>query len=93
MSFQWSLWAQIYARLMWPRIGAPTTLEDARPPRFAQFVGFVFTATALMCFVVGVDVAGYTVTALALVIATLNAVTGMCLGCRAYLLIRRPQST
>ena len=31
VSFQWSLWAQIYARFIWPRIGAPTKLEDARP--------------------------------------------------------------
>lgn len=36
VSFQWSLWAQIYARFIWPRIGAPTGLEDARPARFAR---------------------------------------------------------
>src|SRR5215472_5736163 len=47
VSFQWSLWAQIFARVIWPRIGAPAELEDARPPRFAQFVSFVFTALAL----------------------------------------------
>ena len=23
VSFQWSIWAQIYARFIWPRIGAP----------------------------------------------------------------------
>jgi hypothetical protein len=46
VSFQWSLWAQIYARFIWPRIGAPTVREDARPARFAQFFGFVFTALA-----------------------------------------------
>jgi hypothetical protein len=92
VSFQWSLWAQIYARYIWPRIGPPTTLEDARPPRFAQFFGFVFTALALICFVVGVDVAGYSLTALAFGVAALNASTGLCLGCKAYLLIRRLQS-
>lgn len=43
VSFQWSLWAQIWARFIWPRIG-PTALEDARPARFAQLFGFVFTA-------------------------------------------------
>ena len=92
VSFQWSLWAQIYARFIWPRIGAPTELEDARPPRFAQFFGFVFTALALAFFVVGVDVAGYSLTALAFGVSALNACTGLCLGCKAYLLIRRPQS-
>ena len=91
VSFQWSLWAQIYARFIWPRIEAPTALEDARPPRFAQFLGFVFTALALTFFAVGVDVAGYSLTALAFGVAALNASTGLCLGCKAYPLIRRWQ--
>jgi hypothetical protein len=92
VSFQWSLWAQIYARFIWPRIGTRTELEDSRPPRFAQFVGFVFTALALTFFAVGIDVAGYSLTALAFGVAALNASTGLCLGCKAYLLIRRRQS-
>lgn len=88
ISFQWSVWAQIYARFIWPRIEAPTELEDARPPRCAQLLGFVLTASALTSFIVGVDVAGYSLTALALGAAALNASTGLCLGCKAYLLIR-----
>jgi len=91
VSFQWSVWAQIFARFIWPRLGEPARLEDARPPRFAQFVGFVLTALALIAFVVGVDAAGYVLTALALGVAALNATTGLCLGCKAYQLIRRPQ--
>lgn len=91
VSFQWSLWAQIFARVIWPRIGAPTGLEDARPPRFGQFVGFVFTALALISFAVDVDVAGYGLTALTFAVAALNASTGLCLGCKAYLLFRRRQ--
>jgi hypothetical protein len=92
VSFQWSLWARIYARLIWPRIEAPTELVDARPPRFAQFIGFLLTAPALAFFAVGIDIAGYGLTALALGGAALNASTGLCLGCKAYLLIRRRQS-
>ena len=92
VSFQWSVWAQIFARLIWPRIGAPSELEDARPPRFAQFLGFVLTALALAFFAVDVDVAGYSLTALTFGMAALNASTGLCLGCKAYLLIRRLQS-
>lgn len=42
--------------------------------------------------VVGVDAAGYSLTALALGVAALNASTGLCLGCMGYLLIRRLQS-
>ena len=87
VSFQWSLWAQIYARFLWPRIGAPTELMDARPPRFAQFFGFVLTALALVFFLADVDVAGYSLTALACGVAALDASTGLCLACKAYLLV------
>ncbi|WP_322937300.1 DUF4395 domain-containing protein [Nocardioides bizhenqiangii] len=92
VSFQWSLWAQVYARFIWPRIGAPAELEDARPPRFAQLLGFVLTAVGLTFFAVGGDVAGYSVTALAVGVAGLNASTGLCLGCKAYSLMRRLRS-
>ena len=93
VSFQWSVWAQIYARYIWPRIGPPAELTDARPPRFAQLLGFVVTALALTFFIVGLDLAGYSLTALAFGVATLDAATGLCLGCRGYLLIRRPPSS
>ena len=89
VSIQWSLWAQIYARFIWARIGAPTELEDARPLRFAQLVGFVFAALALTSFAVGLDLAGYTLTALAFGSAALKLSTGLCLGCKAYVLVRR----
>ena len=91
VSFQWSLWAQIFARFIWPRIEPPTGLEDARPARFAQFLGFVLTALALTFFVVSMDVPGYCLTALAFGASALNAAIGLCVGCKAYLLIRRPQ--
>jgi hypothetical protein len=86
VSFQWSVWAQLFARYIWPRLGPQTALEDARPPRFAQFIGFVLTAVGLICFVLGADAAGYGFTALAVGATALNAVTGLCLGCQVYLL-------
>jgi hypothetical protein len=92
VSFHWSVWAQIFARFIWPRIAAPTTLTDARPPRFAQFVGFVFSIAALISFVLGIDVAGYTLTVIAFGMMALNAITGLCLACKAYVLIRPQQS-
>jgi hypothetical protein len=82
------VWAQIFARVIWPRIGAPAELEDARPPRFAQLIGFVLTAVALTSFVLGADVTGYCLTALAFCAGAINACTGLCLGCKAYQLVR-----
>jgi hypothetical protein len=90
-SMHWSVWAQIFARFIWPRIGAAAELEDARPARFAQLIGFVVTALALLGFVIGLDGAGYGLTAVAVVVALVNATTGVCLGCRIYLLARRLQ--
>ena len=89
VSVHWSVWAQIFARFVWPRIGPATELEDAHPVRFAQFIGFVLTALALIGFVLGTDVMAYSLTAGAFAGATLEASTGVCLGCRVYLLARR----
>lgn len=92
VSFQWSVWAQLFARFIWPRLAAPPELEDARPPRFAQFVGFVVTAAALICLMLGSDAAGVGLTALAGGMAAVNAATGLCVGCRLYRLIRGPRA-
>ncbi|WP_168929519.1 DUF4395 domain-containing protein [Nocardioides sp. GY 10113] len=92
VSFQWSVWAQLYARFIWPLLGPPSAVEDTRPPRLAQLLGFVLTAPALVLLAMGVDVAGYALTALACGLAALNAATGLCLGCRAYPLVRWPST-
>jgi hypothetical protein len=91
VSVHWSVWAQIFARFIWPRIGAATELEDARPARFAHLIGFVLTASALLGFVVGVDGMGYGLTAVAVAGGLINATAGVCLGCKIYLLARRLQ--
>jgi hypothetical protein len=79
----------LFAKVVRPRIGAPHELEDARPPRFAQLVGFGFLVVALIGFLSGADVVGYVATALALIAALLNAAVGFCLGCETYVAIRR----
>jgi hypothetical protein len=89
IGLQQSPYAIAYARFVRPRIGAPAELEDARPPRFAQIVGLVFTAAALIAFALGAATVGYIATAFALVAALLNAAIGLCLGCELYLALRR----
>lgn len=91
VSVHWSVWAQIFARFVWPRIRPATELEDARPARFAQFIGFLLTALALLGFVFGVNGVGYGLTAVAVAGAVIRATTGVCLGCKIYLLARRLQ--
>ncbi|MBW9207205.1 DUF4395 domain-containing protein [Mumia sp. zg.B53] len=82
-------YAQLFARLVRPRIGAPTETEDARPPRFAQSVGLVFTLIALVASLVGAAPVAAVAVGFALAAALLNAVTGFCLGCEMYLIVRR----
>ena len=91
VSVHWSVWAQIFARFVWPRISPATELEDARPARFAQFIGFLLTALALLGFVLDADGVGYGLTAVALAGAVIRATTGVCVGCKIYLLARRLQ--
>ncbi|GAA2130409.1 DUF4395 domain-containing protein [Nocardioides bigeumensis] len=91
VSFQWSVWAQVFARVVWPRLEAPARLEDARPPRFAQLVGFVLTAVSLVAFIIGTNVVGYAFASLALAAAALNAAAGLCVGCKLYGLVRGGQ--
>jgi hypothetical protein len=84
-----SPYAALYRWAVRPRIGPPAELEDSRAPRFAQLVGLVFTAVALVALLAGATTVSLVATGLALVAALLNAVVGLCLGCELYLVLRR----
>jgi hypothetical protein len=79
----------IYRALIAPRLGRPIAFEPAEPVRFAQAVGFAFMAAAAVAYLGGAPVVGVVATSAALVAAFLNAAFGLCLGCEAYVLIRR----
>ena len=89
ISLQKSPYSILFATVVRPRIGPPIELEDARPPRFAQVVGLVFTTAALVALLAGATTVGYVATVFALVAALLNASIGLCLGCELYLALRR----
>ncbi|MDX6236552.1 MAG: hypothetical protein QOG10_1367 [Kribbellaceae bacterium] len=86
---QASPYSQIFKRLVRPRLGPPTELEDPAPPRFAQLVGLVFAVLGLVGYLSGAELLGVVATGFALVAAFVNAAVGLCLGCEAYLLIQR----
>jgi len=81
----------LYRALVRPRLGPPSELEDAAPPRFAQGVGFGFALVGSVGYLSGVTWLGLVATALALAAAFLNAAFGYCLGCEVYVLLRRGQ--
>ncbi len=83
----------LFAKVVRPRLGPPTELEDEAPPRFAQAVGLVFTVVALVGYGTGVELLGALATGLAVAAAFLNAVFGYCLGCEMYLILKRITTT
>lgn len=94
--FLWSValpqshpYAIIFSRLVRPRLSAPDHLEDARPPRFAQQVGFGFATLGIIGLLFGSDLLLTLSFAFIFVAAFLNAAFDFCLGCQMYLLLKR----
>jgi hypothetical protein len=86
---RYSPYGLIYRAVLAPRLPRPTELEPAAPVRFAQAVGLAFLAVAAVGYLLGVPVLGPLFTAFGLLAAFLNAAFGLCLGCEAYLAMRR----
>ena len=88
-----SPYALVFRRLVRPRLAPPVELVDPRPLRFAQLVGLAFAVLALVGVVAGLPVLSVAATGAALAAAFLYAAFGVCLGCEAYLLLRRSPIT
>ncbi len=84
-----SPYAVVFRRVLRPRLGPPSELEDPRPLRFAQAVGLSFAVVGLTGVAVGLPALTLVAVAAALAAAFLNAAFGVCLGCEVYLLLRR----
>ena len=67
-------------------IAPPKELEGEYPPRFAQALGSVVLAVAIVLFLVGEARLAWLPVGLVVGLQTLLAVTGFCLGCRLYFL-------
>ncbi|MEY9844306.1 DUF4395 domain-containing protein [Streptacidiphilus sp. MAP5-3] len=92
LGLRFSPYGFLFRRLVRPRLGPPTELEDERPPRFAQAVGLAFALVGTVGYLSGALWVGVAATALALAAAFLNAVFGYCLGCEVYLLAVRSRA-
>ncbi|MCP2259383.1 protein of unknown function (DUF4395) [Streptoalloteichus tenebrarius] len=79
----------VFRKAVLPRLRPTEEREDPSPLRFAQGVGFAFSLVGVVGYASGFTTLGVVATAAALVAALLNAVFGFCLGCEAYLLLRR----
>jgi len=73
----------LYFGVIQPRVGEGP-LEDSRPPRAANIVGFVFLTAASIAYAAGLTWLGAALGILVAALALLAAVTGFCTGCEAY---------
>ena len=87
-----SLYGFIYRNLIQPRLSGPVPSENEAAPRFAQLIGALFAATALIGGVSGNSTVFLVATSFALAAAFLNAAFGFCLGCQFYLILIRAKA-
>jgi hypothetical protein len=72
-----------YFELIQPWLGEGP-IEDSRPPRFANQIGFVVLSAASVASVVGLPLVGAALGLLVAFLALLAAATGFCTGCQIY---------
>jgi hypothetical protein len=72
-----------YFTLIQPRLGEGP-LEDSRPPRLANAIGFVFLGAAGLAWWLGSPAAGTVLGAIVAALALLAASSGFCAGCELY---------
>jgi hypothetical protein len=82
-------YALLFRAVVAPRLAPSAQREDAAPVRFAQLVGMVFLTVAAVGHLTGATVLGTVFAAFGLAAAFLNAAFGLCLGCEAFLAVRR----
>jgi hypothetical protein len=85
---QYCLTCLAYFKLIQPRFGEGD-LEDSRPPRLANAIGFAFLSAASVVWWAGSPAAGTVIALLVAALALLAASTGFCAGCELYRLSSR----
>ena len=80
---RWCLACVAYFELVQPRVGEGP-IEDSRPPKFANQIGFVVLAAATVAHLAGLTLLGNALGILVATLALLAAATGICAGCEMY---------
>lgn len=79
---------RLYRDVIQPRLGPPKELEDPRPPRFAAAIGVVFLGGASLALLGGAAGLAWGLGLIVAALAALAAVTGLCVGCEVYVMIK-----
>ncbi|MBI2169898.1 MAG: DUF4395 domain-containing protein [Actinobacteria bacterium] len=84
---------RLFRDVIRPRLGPPKVIEDPRPPRFAAAIGTAVLALATAAAVGGVPGLADGLALIVAALAALAAVTGLCVGCEAYVWWRKRSAT
>ncbi len=68
------------------RLGPPAEPEHEYPPRFAQALGAAFIGLGTVAFALGATPVGWLLVGAVAALQALLAATGICVGCRLYVL-------
>lgn len=85
---RWCIACVVYFEVIQPRLGEGP-IEDSRPPRFANQIGFGVLTAASVAYLAGLPTVGAALGLLVAGLALLAAGTGLCAGCWMYRLIAR----
>src|SRR5882757_5779871 len=80
---RWCLSCLAYFTLIQPRFGEGE-LEDSRPPRLANMIGFAFLTAAALAWWLGSPMLGTVLGSIVAALALLAASSGFCAGCEIY---------
>ncbi|WP_346925083.1 DUF4395 domain-containing protein [uncultured Arthrobacter sp.] len=80
--------AQLSVKVLTPRLGK-TRLVPGPPKRFAQGIGAAMSTAAAVLLAVGLAPAAWTLLAVLIVAASLEAFAGFCLGCAIFGFLQR----
>jgi hypothetical protein len=85
---RWCLPCLFYFEVLQLRFGEGP-IEDARPPRFANYLGVAVLGSASIAHALGLHTLGWALGLLVAGLALLSAATGFCLGCQVYRIAAR----
>jgi hypothetical protein len=90
LGLRWSPYGNLF-RFLKRRLdlGPPPATEPEGPPRFAQTSGLVVVVLADVALLAGASLLGWVLVGVVLVLSSLLAFTGICVGCELYLLGQR----
>lgn len=80
---RWCVPCVFWFKVLQPRVGEGR-IEDSRAPRFANILGAIFLTVSTILLAAGLTTAGWAVCLMVTALASLAALSGICVGCEMY---------